>query len=98
MRQDTKKEVLILSDGQSNCGKNISTVLPTLRSKAAVFGLMIGGYSLDGKAELTSYVTKPKPKHLFAVDNFQELQKLLTAIRQNIDDTNPCAPFDTSKK
>ncbi|VDI73894.1 Hypothetical predicted protein [Mytilus galloprovincialis] len=95
MRQDTKKEVLILSDGQSNCGKNISTVLPTLRSKAAVFGLMIGDSSFSGKAELTSYVTKPKPKHLFAVDNYQELEKLLTAIRQNIDDTNPCAPFDT---
>ncbi|CAC5389951.1 unnamed protein product [Mytilus coruscus] len=98
MRQGTKKEVLILSDGQSNCGRNISTVLPTLHAKAAVFGLMIGGYTNSGKAELTSYVTKPKPKHLFAVNNYQELKTLLEVIRQQIDDTNPCAPFDLSKK
>lgn len=93
-----KKEVLILSDGQSNCGKNISKVLPELQAKAAVFGLMIGGYSDSGKSELTSYVTKPKPKHLFAVNNYQELKELLQLIRQKIDETNPCAPFDISKK
>lgn len=89
---------MILTDGESNCGKDISTLLPTLHANAAVFGLMIGSYSDSGKAELTSYVTKPKPKHLFAVDNFQELETLLNLIRKQIDETNPCAPFDLSKK
>ncbi|VDI34916.1 Hypothetical predicted protein [Mytilus galloprovincialis] len=98
IRQNTKHEVLILTDGESNCGKDISTLLPTLHANAAVFGLMIGSYSDSGKAELTSYVTKPKPKHLFAVDNFQELETLLNLIRKQIDETNPCAPFDLSKK
>ncbi|CAC5389952.1 COL12A [Mytilus coruscus] len=98
MRQGTKHEVLILTDGKSNCGKTLSTVLPTLHAKATVFGLMIGVHSNSGKAELTSYVSKPKPNHLFAVDNFQELKKLLKVIKDQINKTNPCAPFDLSKK
>lgn len=93
MRQGTKHEVLILTDGQSNCGKSLSTVLPTLQAKASVFGLMIGSFSSSGKIELTSYVSRPTPQHLFAVDSFQDLQKLLDAIKIQLDKNNPCASF-----
>ncbi|XP_071121331.1 cartilage matrix protein-like [Mytilus edulis] len=98
MRQGTKHEVLILTDGQSNCGRPVSSVLPMLKEKATVFGLMIGGHSDNGKAELTSYVSQPKPDHLFAVDNFQVLKDLLKEIKKRIVKTNPCAPFELSKK
>ncbi|XP_063398168.1 collagen alpha-1(XII) chain-like [Mytilus trossulus] len=98
MRQGTKHEVLILSDGVSNCGRTLSSVLPMLHAKATVFGLMIGGHSEKGKDELTSYVSQPKPDHLFAVKDFQVLKELLKAIKDQIDKTNPCAPFELSKK
>lgn len=94
MREGTKHEVLILTDGKSNCGRTISTVLPALHAKASVFGLMIGSFSNSGKEEVMSYVSKPTPNHLFAVDNFEDLKKLLNLIKTQIDDQDPCAPFD----
>lgn len=93
-RQGTKHEVLVLTDGQSNCGKRLSTVLPRLHAKATVFGLMIGRFSSRGKKELTSYVSEPKPDHLFAVDNYQDLKLLLTLIKAKIGTSSPCAPLD----
>ncbi|CAG2215535.1 COL12A [Mytilus edulis] len=83
-RSGTRHEVLILTDGHSNCGKHLSTVLPRLHAKATVFGLMIGRHSSSGKQELTSYVSKPKPNHLFAVDNYQDLKQLVTLIKAQI--------------
>lgn len=93
-RQGTKHEVLVLTDGQSNCGKRLSTVLPRLHAKATVFGLMIGSFSSNGKKELTSYVSEPKPDHLFAVDKYQDLKRLLTLIKAKIGTSSPCAPLD----
>ncbi|CAC5366250.1 unnamed protein product [Mytilus coruscus] len=93
-RHGTKHEVLILTDGQSNCGKHLSTVLPRLHAKATVFGLMIGRFSSRGKRELTSYVSKPIPDHLFAVENYHDLKKLLKLIKAKIGTSSPCAPFD----
>ncbi|XP_063398167.1 uncharacterized protein LOC134683056 [Mytilus trossulus] len=97
IRHGTQHEVLIFTDGQSNCGRNLSIVLPMLHAKATVFGLMIGGHTKNGKVELTSYVSQPIPDHLFAVDNFQVLKDLLKVIKDQIDETNPCALFDLSK-
>lgn len=97
IRHGTKHEVLILTDGQSNCGKQLSKVLPRLHAKATVFGLMIGGYSSWGKKELVSYVSKPKPKHLFAVEKYEDLEKLLVLIKAQIGGSNTCAPFVIQK-
>lgn len=97
MRQGTKHEVLILTDGQSNCGKSLSSVLPRLHAKATVFGLMIGDFSNEGKKELTSYVSNPKPDHLFAVESYQDLKELLKLIKTQIDGSDKCAPFDLNK-
>lgn len=93
-RSGTRHEVLILTDGHSNCGKHLSTVLPRLHAKTTVFGLMIGRHSSSGKQELTSYVSKPKPNHFFAVDNYQDLKQLVTLIKAQIGSSSPCAPFD----
>lgn len=94
VRDGTRHEVLILTDGRSNCGKRLSEVLPRLHKMTTVFGLMIGGFSSRGKSELTSYVSKPTPEHLFAVKNYHELKTLLRLINEQVDTSNPCAPFD----
>ena len=94
--QDVKQEVLILTDGQSNCNKNATVAARKLQQKAAVFGLMIGKQTLKGEEELKSYVSVPVKQHLFAIDGFQDLKKLLEQIELEINDprTPPCAPFD----
>lgn len=97
MREGTKHEVLILTDGTANCGKPLSTVLPALHAKATVFALTIGSFSASGNKELASYVSKPTPDHIFAVENFKNLQKLWNLIKAQIGPLNPCIPFDLFK-
>lgn len=97
IREGTKHDVLILTDGQFNCGKQLSKVLPRLHAKATVFGLMIGRYSSPGKQELVSYVSKPKPNHLFAVERYEDLEKLLILIKARINGSDTCAPSQIQK-
>ncbi|VDI01299.1 Hypothetical predicted protein [Mytilus galloprovincialis] len=94
MREGTKHEVLILTDRRANCGKPLSTVLPALHAKATVFALPIGSFSASGNKELTSYVSKPTPNHIFAFANFENLQKLLNLIKAEIGLSMPCILFD----
>lgn len=78
-------------------GKPLSTVLPALHAKATVFALTIGSFSASGNKELASYVSKPTPDHIFAVENFKNLQKLWNLIKAQIGPLNPCIPFDLFK-
>ncbi|XP_052066971.1 cartilage matrix protein-like isoform X2 [Mytilus californianus] len=94
MRKGTKHEVLILTDGKANCGKPVSTVLPALHAKATVFALTIGSFLASGIRELASYVSKPTPGHIFAVEDFKDVQKLLNLIKAQIGPLYPCIPFD----
>lgn len=91
-RADVKQEVLILSDGQSNCGGNATAEAIALHPTADVFGLMIGVTSANGQKELSSYVSEPLNEHLFAIKNFQDLKKLVDLIDQQLQ-TTKCAPF-----
>ena len=92
-RSDVKQEVLILSDGNSNCVGNATLAAKALRLKAEVFGLMIGSHSQGGMDELTSYVSTPVHEHLFAVASFRELRDLVDYIQSQIS-LIQCAPFD----
>ena len=92
-RTDVKQEVLILSDGNSNCGGNATIAAKALQLKAEVFGLMIGSHSQGGMDELTSYVSTPVHEHLFAVASFRELRDLVDYIQSQIS-LIQCAPFD----
>lgn len=92
-RPDVKQEVLIITDGRSNCGGDAIDEAQELQSKADVFGLMIGKHTTQGVDELTSYVSLPLNQHLFAVENFQELKALVDLIAQDIN-LIKCASFD----
>lgn len=93
MRKDPKidKEVLILTDGQSNCGGDISSAVEKLKTRARVFALLIGDGTPEGLEEMTSYVSTPVQDHLFAIKNYNELDSLLQMIQSQ---SQPCIPLD----
>lgn len=90
---DVKQEVLILTDGESNCGGDAIAAAKKLHGKAKVFGLMIGPQSPRGMDELKQYVSLPLNKHLFAIDGLQVLELLVNEIENQLKSV-PCAPFD----
>ncbi|XP_052264933.1 collagen alpha-1(XIV) chain-like isoform X1 [Dreissena polymorpha] len=90
---DVKQEVLILTDGQSNCVGNVTSAALKLQEKADVFGLMIGINTQSGMNELTNYVSYPKNKHLFAIEGFQALEALVNEIEKQVKNV-PCVAFD----
>ncbi|WAR15140.1 COEA1-like protein [Mya arenaria] len=93
IQSDVKQEVLILTDGQSNCGGDAVQAAKLLDKTANVYGLMIGDHSTAGIQELTNYVSSPKNQHLFTVENARELVQLVDLVEQQLKSI-PCAPFD----
>lgn len=90
---NVKKEILILTDGVSNCGGNAIAAAKALKEQASVsvYALAIGDGS--GLQELKQYVSDPRNQHLFAVDGYESLKKLLDSIEDELRNI-PCAPFD----
>lgn len=74
---DATQEVLILSDGTSDCRGESIAAARALQSKAKVFALFIGSTSAAGKQELTNYISLPSKDHLFSVLNYDELDTLV---------------------
>ncbi|XP_053383500.1 integrin alpha-X-like [Mercenaria mercenaria] len=95
MRSDSlvDKEVLILTDGHSNCGGDVLASALKLRGKAKVFSLLIGSFSQSGLNEILNYVTTPAPNHLFAIKTHQGLDQLMSLLRSQ-SSLVPCMPFD----
>lgn len=95
MRTDSsiRHEVLILSDGHSNCGGDAVQAANALKAKADVFALIIGEQTIEGRTEMTNYVSLPVDEHLFAVSDYRGLKELVDYIEQNISGIQ-CAPFD----
>lgn len=100
MRTDgkVKQEVLILTDGQSNCGGDAIEAAKQLQDTADVFALVIGNFSASGVDELTKYVSEPISKHLFAVKQLQDFRILVETVAEDIAHGGVvCAPFDLGK-
>ena len=94
-RSDVIQEVLILSDGRSNCGGDATVAAKSLHNTADVYAIMIGNHTPDGMDELTSYVSAPSHEHLFALDNYSQLKELVDLIQAALPNID-CAPFDLS--
>ena len=93
---DVIQEVLILTDGRSNCDNGARAAALGLHSTATVYGLVIGDLTTAGQTELTSYVSTPPSNHLFAVKDFNELKNLVDAVGSQLSTNVPCFPFDLS--
>ena len=92
-QSDVVQEVLVLTDGQSNCHGAVASAAKQLQRKATVFSLLIGSFTLRGVNEISSYVTTPVPKHLFAVKQLQDLDSLVVELRKQRN-TQKCMAFD----
>lgn len=94
MRTDSlvDKEVLILTDGRSNCGGDVLASALKLQRKATVFSLLIGTYSSRGVREVLNYVTTPAPNHLFAIKTYQGFDDLISLLKTQ--NNMQCMPFD----
>lgn len=90
---NVRQEVLILTDGLSNCGGNATVAALALQNVADVYGLMIGRQQERGAAELESFVSDPTRDHIFAIENLRDLRSLVDDIEEYLDQ-NPCAPFE----
>lgn len=89
-----KHEVLIISDGRSNCGGDAKVAAETLKeSGVEVFGLFIGVRDQRAFDELTSYVSAPLNQHLFVIDGFQVLKDLVDEVQQQMN-TRQCVQFE----
>ena len=94
---DVKHEVLILTDGQSNCGRNATVEANELKMKDIdVYSLAIGRFTDSGQTELESYVTEVE-SHLFNVEDFHDLTLLVNKVIKFREQENLCVPFDVGK-
>ncbi|XP_045158271.2 matrilin-3-like [Mercenaria mercenaria] len=91
-----KREVLILTDGKSDNAAKTFAAVESLKRVADVYGLMTGRFSSNGMKELTKYVSAPINEHLFYVQNYQVLRKLVEYIQNSKNAAGPnwCATFD----
>ena len=96
IRPNVNREVLILTDGQSNCGDPTNAVARLQAAGIKVYALAIGVWSGSGQNELEGYVSKPLDQHLFALSGFQDLTKLMDLVAENINQLRPCAPFNVN--
>jgi len=90
MRPETrvKKEVLLLTDGQYNCGgeSEIVAASDALKQVADIYGMMIGISSNNGRQKLSKLVSTPLKDHLFAVEDIGQFSQLIIYLKDLIDD------------
>ncbi|XP_053383475.1 uncharacterized protein LOC128549832 [Mercenaria mercenaria] len=86
------KDVLILTDGYSNCSGDVLASALRLRGIARVFSLLIGSFSSNGFNDVLNYVTTPVPEHLFIVKTQQGFDQLMTTLESQ--NNASCMPFD----
>lgn len=86
------KDVLILTDGLSNCGVEVDKWAPLLKLRANVFSLLIGSYTQAGILQIESMVSDPVPTHLFSLQNYNQFEELVTRIKSS-KNPFPCVPL-----
>lgn len=91
---ESVKEVLVLTDGKSNCGKKVAVEVKKLQVKAFVFALAIGRFSTRGKKEIESMVSRPLLDHIFSLPNFKNFFEMVEALKHYPD---VCVPFELSR-
>lgn len=86
------KDVLILTDGLSNCGEEVEKWAPLLKLRANVFSLLIGSYTQAGILQIESMVSDPVPTHLFSLQNYNQFEELVSRIKSS-KNPFPCVPL-----
>lgn len=93
----SEKEVVILTDGKSNCGPNAIKSAEALRNirtpPLLVFVFAIGNHNTDSRLEMEAMSSTPTSYHLFHMESFVEFQDVVNFIMSN---PNNCSPVEIS--
>lgn len=74
------KDVLILTDGNSNCGSKVRIASERLKRVANVYALAIGMWQKQ-RTEIESYTSLPTADHLFSLKYFSDIPNFLEGVR-----------------
>ncbi|GAB1598869.1 collagen alpha-1(XII) chain-like, partial [Argonauta hians] len=93
MRPDSQsiKDVLILTDGHSNCGSKVKIAAEKLKKVANVYALAIGMWQKQ-RDEIRSYASSPAEDHLFSLKYFSDLPDFMEGVRAYSQQVY-CVPF-----
>jgi len=86
------KDVLVLTDGLSNCGADVAKMAAKLKIQSNVFGLLIGSYTYPGVTEIENLVSTPSNNHIFSLQYFNHFLEMVTRI-MSPQNTFPCVPL-----
>jgi len=86
------KDVLVLTDGLSNCGADVAQMAAKLKVQSNVFGLLIGSYTYPGVTEIENLVSTPSNNHIFSLQYFNHFLEMVTRI-MSPQNTFPCVPL-----
>lgn len=88
-------DVLIFTDGNSNCGGNATLAARDLQTVANVYALAIGENWEDAVDELDSYVSRPLPNHVLAVNTTRHLKPVVDLAAKQLDEGKvECLPVE----
>ncbi|CAH1789206.1 unnamed protein product [Owenia fusiformis] len=97
------KEVLLVTDGKSNCGHDIVKEAEKLRTIATVYTVGIGEFNNKyAKAELETVVSAPKYNHAFNVPDERGFLEMLHRVETRLNETwveygDACATIEWDK-
>ncbi|XP_064601084.1 von Willebrand factor A domain-containing protein 1-like [Liolophura sinensis] len=87
---DSVKEVVVLTDGGSNCGPDAVTKARELQESKRVFVFAIDNFSPAGRREMDAMASHPPSKHLFYAGSFIDFKNIVMTVLRY---PNTCAPL-----
>ncbi|XP_064601085.1 von Willebrand factor A domain-containing protein 1-like [Liolophura sinensis] len=78
--RDSVKEVVLLTDGGSNCGPDAVTKAAELQESKRVFVFAISDFRPAGKKEMETMASHPPSKHLFHVGSFLQFEDIVVTV------------------
>lgn len=91
----TRKEVVLITDGKSNCGPNVIDSALGLRNiktpPLLLFVFAIGDFTASSRKEMEALASAPTSYHTFHFNHFNELREVVDFVLQK---PIGCAPIE----
>ena len=92
MRDFTAKDTLLITDGQYNCGLDLTKGANTLKQISTVFALGVGiAGNPTARQEVESVVSRKNSAHIFSLNRFHDFYEMVQNLEKKIGDK--CVPI-----
>ncbi|XP_041369654.1 uncharacterized protein LOC121383628 [Gigantopelta aegis] len=92
MRDYTAKDTLLITDGQYNCGLDLTKGANRLKQVSKVFALGVGiAGNPTARQEVESVVTTKNSAHIFSLNRFRDFYDMVQDLETKV--TNKCVPI-----